>query len=243
MTDMRHMNYISNVALEDVKELERKEATYRGSWKKRGGVGTAMMLLRKIDRLEVMLEQRGYDIFKDMGDGSDGTMLAEIRDLRRYLLLTDAENKSRASGPVMLSDATGVCYKPEVQGEVAQSRAEIHVHTQNQQFMDDLNRPGTPEDGGHHAKWPVERLQDGLKADDIEPADLGFYIIGDMGHNTRIVDREHVSSDLWDHLPRLDMELNEGEYQQLPREYMRLYQWNNDKWLMRPQYKRDWGKQ
>ena len=87
MTDMRHLEFMKGVADEDVSELRRKEATYKGSWKKRGGVGTFMMLARKWDRLEQMAKERDWDVLDRPGDGSDGTMIAEIRDLRRYLLL------------------------------------------------------------------------------------------------------------------------------------------------------------
>lgn len=104
-SDMDHMTHLRAVADEDIRHLEEKERTYRGSWKKRGGVGAFMMLARKWDRLEGMMEkpheyQPRYDILaameyeKDFG-GDDGTVLAEIRDLRRYLLLVEAEMVAR----------------------------------------------------------------------------------------------------------------------------------------------------
>jgi hypothetical protein len=98
MTDMKHMKYLKLVAEQDHDELNRKEATYKGSWKKRGGVGAFMMAARKWDRLEGMAEDEGYDIFVilDKGNGgADGTALAEVRDLRRYLLLIEAEYLAR----------------------------------------------------------------------------------------------------------------------------------------------------
>lgn len=121
--DMSHLDYLTEVAEADVNQLLEKEKTYQGSWKKRGGLGTAMMLLRKIDRLEVILKAADYDIFKvclvDL-TGKDGSALAEIRDLRRYLLLVEAE--------VIAQTPTPPAMPPEE------------------------NRPGTPEDGGHHAR-------------------------------------------------------------------------------------------
>ena len=52
-----------------------------------------MMLARKWDRIENILSNK-WDIFaairKDPS-GKDGSMLAEIRDLRRYLMLVEAE--------------------------------------------------------------------------------------------------------------------------------------------------------
>lgn len=97
--DMEHMKYLRPVAEADVAEIERKESTYRGSWKRRGGIGAFMMIARKWDRLESMLQaapqhHSRYDIFcaiADDPDGKDGSALAEVRDLRRYLLLVEAE--------------------------------------------------------------------------------------------------------------------------------------------------------
>jgi hypothetical protein len=99
--NMKHMEYLKQVALDDVTILEIKEGTYRGSWKKRGGVGAFMMLARKWDRLENMVEVFSYNVFtainEDDTPGADGTTLAEIQDLRRYLLLVEAEYRARLS--------------------------------------------------------------------------------------------------------------------------------------------------
>lgn len=97
--DIYHMKHIEAVALGDLRELRRKEETYRGSWKRRGGVGAFMMLARKWDRLEPILSMRhNYDVFAGVGadpSGADGSVLAEVRDLRRYLLLVEAEMINR----------------------------------------------------------------------------------------------------------------------------------------------------
>jgi len=106
--NMRHMDYLNCVVNEDISELKRKEATYQGSWKKRGGVGAYFVTVRKIDRMEVIVKDNGYDIFaalsKDMS-GADGTLLAEVRDLRRYLLLIEAEMVARRAA--MLAERPG----------------------------------------------------------------------------------------------------------------------------------------
>lgn len=94
-----HMDYLQDVVDEDVRHLIIKERTYGGSWKKRGGVGAFMMLARKWDRIENMVGEklngvRQYDIFDGISrnpTGDDGTLIAEIRDLRRYLVLVEAE--------------------------------------------------------------------------------------------------------------------------------------------------------
>jgi hypothetical protein len=117
--NMDHLKFLDIIAQEDVDSIKRKEQTYRGSWKKRGGVGAFMMMARKWDRIEVIVKIENYDIFESIHtlEGDDGTMIAEIRDMRRYLLLIEAEMLSR---------------------------------NHKESFVEE-NRPGTPEDGGHHA--------------------------------------------------------------------------------------------
>src|SRR5262249_34462820 len=76
VTDMKHLEHLQSVADEDVRHLLRKEKTYRGRWKRRGGVGAFMMAARKWDRLENMSETGKYDIFDMIAEqpgGEDGT--------------------------------------------------------------------------------------------------------------------------------------------------------------------------
>lgn len=92
---MYYHRYLDVIAEEDVRFLKVKDTSYGGSWAQRGGVGAFMMWARKWDRLENMCRtfSSAYDIFKlvasQQGD-ADGTAIAEIRDLRRYLLITEA---------------------------------------------------------------------------------------------------------------------------------------------------------
>lgn len=100
MTDMKHMDHLEAVAAFDVATLRRKESTYQGSWKRRGGVGAFMMMARKWDRLEQILRthEKEYDVFscvQTQDNADDGSALAELRDLRQYLLLVEAELQSR----------------------------------------------------------------------------------------------------------------------------------------------------
>jgi hypothetical protein len=112
--------------------LLEKEKTYKGSWKKRGGVGAFMMLARKWDRLENMLEgsKPAYDLFAEIEanpSGCDGTILAEVRDLRRYLLLVEAEMTARGT---LELDLLG--------------------------NSEELFKAGTPDDGGEHSRQPED---------------------------------------------------------------------------------------
>ena len=89
-----HMRYLQGVLDSDKKALEVKESIYNGSWKKREGIGAFFVTVRKWDALENILEKLyGYDVFKgalEQGDG-DGTVLDQIRDMRRYLALIESE--------------------------------------------------------------------------------------------------------------------------------------------------------
>lgn len=94
-------NYLDNLAYitqKDTEILKEKEAGYKGSWKKRGGVGAFMMLARKWDRLETFLVDYGFDVFMAIDkDVRKETVLEDIRDLRRYLMLVEAEMIDRQS--------------------------------------------------------------------------------------------------------------------------------------------------
>lgn len=93
-SEYSYLDELEAIAKTDVEELRRKEKTYQGSWKKRGGTGAFMMLARKWDRIETISEQDRYDIFSIIDheglDGKDGELIAEVRDLRRYLMLVEA---------------------------------------------------------------------------------------------------------------------------------------------------------
>ncbi len=94
-----YLSKLGEVCAEDVTALVKAEKSYGDSWKKRGGVGAFMMLARKWDRLENQVGREGYDIFKsvekDGMDTKDG-ILDDIQDLRRYLILVEAELMCRS---------------------------------------------------------------------------------------------------------------------------------------------------
>ena len=81
---------LNTVTANDVHFLTVRRRTYGDSWKKRGGVGAFMMLARKWDRIENIMEHAyGYDIFKACVQYE--SFLDDVRDLRRYLTLVEAE--------------------------------------------------------------------------------------------------------------------------------------------------------
>ena len=98
--NMDHMDHLESVAASDLAVLREKESTYQGSWKRRGGKGAWHVgLCRTWDRLEYMVRERyEEDVFEAIEaerEGEDGTPLAALRDLRRYLILVEAEMIAR----------------------------------------------------------------------------------------------------------------------------------------------------
>lgn len=95
-----YLDYLEDIAGEDVAGLNKAQKSYGNSWKQRGGVGAFMMLARKWDRIEKRLQEKGdlvsqYDIFEHLAaDMRAEGLIDDIRDLRRYLLLVEAEGRA-----------------------------------------------------------------------------------------------------------------------------------------------------
>jgi len=86
------LDVVQDLCLNDHPCLCEAEKTYGNSWKKRGGVGAFMMLARKWDRIENLTQKHAYDIFQTIEEYPELTgVIDDIRDLRRYLLLVEAE--------------------------------------------------------------------------------------------------------------------------------------------------------
>lgn len=89
-------DFLPELVKADCGGLIKARTSYGDSWKLRGGVGAFMMLARKWDRIENQTKKQGYDVFKAIElDPSNTGILDDIRDLRRYLLLVEAEMKFR----------------------------------------------------------------------------------------------------------------------------------------------------
>jgi hypothetical protein len=117
----RFRKYLKPVADSDVSGLKKAEQSYGSSWKRRGGVGAFMMLARKWDRIEQRVTahtdavgsvsgpaQRelfahiAADVIQHIdADRRVEGIIDDIRDLRRYLTLVEAEMVAR--GEVKLS--------------------------------------------------------------------------------------------------------------------------------------------
>lgn len=105
-----YLNELNGVVADDVAALRKAEKSYGDSWKKRGGVGAFMMLARKWDRLENHLANAStdtfnrYDIFAAVCcDRRPEGVIDDIRDLRRYLVLVEAELRATGRCPGKLA--------------------------------------------------------------------------------------------------------------------------------------------
>jgi hypothetical protein len=232
--NLSYHRHLEAVAAADVAYVKNKDAKYNASWKQRGGVGAYFTIVRPLDRMHVMLDptkmsgdQReapmalwtnspvpAYDMFAGIAaeglEGPDGSLIACIRDARRYLMLVEAEMMERVG--ILFEDHNVRARQPEpaieppdlalVHMDFAEIEKRIVAWGQNrgdQRGMDDLYLdvagalgmtreeakkkviaalyggtdkagdgspidrvrrfaeqygPGTPDDGGHHAKEP-----------------------------------------------------------------------------------------
>ena len=91
-----YLNHLTHIAHSDVEELESAQQSYGNSWKLGGGVSAFFMLRRKWDRALKRLKECGLDIFAAIRDDKrrEG-IINDIRDLRRYLMLVEAEAWAR----------------------------------------------------------------------------------------------------------------------------------------------------
>ena len=92
----RFLALLPVIAQEDVEGLTEAAKSYGDSWKCRGGVGAFMMAARKWDRLERRVRQKAWDIFAAIfEDQRREGVIDDVRDLRRYLMLFEAEVRAR----------------------------------------------------------------------------------------------------------------------------------------------------
>jgi hypothetical protein len=104
---LNYHRHLGQIADADLNYIKQKDVQYDASWKKRGGVGAWFTIVRPLDRLVNFMEnapENRYDLFaaiyREGLAGPDGSVLACVRDLRRYLLLVEAEMTERLEKPV-----------------------------------------------------------------------------------------------------------------------------------------------
>lgn len=94
----KYLQHIKAICDEDAAGLLKAHESYGNSWKKRGGAGAYLIMVRKFDRLEQTLPKFGYDVFQAVAEDvrAEG-VIDDIRDARRYLCLIEAEMRARGS--------------------------------------------------------------------------------------------------------------------------------------------------
>lgn len=189
-TDLDHMNFLQSVADEDVAHLNEKEKTYGGSWKRRGGVGAFMMLARKWDRIENILSNfcefaKRHDIHASDFDvitactinmtGADGTIRAEIRDLRRYLMLVEAEAMA-----IEAKNKTGLRQI---------DRIDTGRRDESQRLVPrDLDRIRSDSIVGEHVTWKLGTMRERLYGTVIGMKDDGSALVRPDGVSDSLLD-------------------------------------------------------
>lgn len=92
----KFLGFLETIASEDVSGLKKAFEAYGDSWKCRGGVGAFMMAARKWDRMERRVRAKAWDIFDAIiNDRRREGVIDDVRDLRRYLMLVEAEMRAR----------------------------------------------------------------------------------------------------------------------------------------------------
>jgi hypothetical protein len=129
---------ISKLAMADVHLLERKDAEYGRSWRRRGGHSACENVMRKVDRLTTQLEKHGWDIFAALlEEGNTERLLDTIHDLRGYLYLVEAhlmaEGKLTPPATTPLETDASIYTVPLRPTDVPISSVNVHVDRSGQQ--------------------------------------------------------------------------------------------------------------
>jgi hypothetical protein len=210
------------------------------------------------------------DVFAKVAEapgGADGTVLAEVRDLRRYLLLVEAEMVARgvvtdvapSRNQLLTEDTTHTVrlqggQSGQVSGGPDIVADDIFAGTITGNLIQpEPNSPGTPEDGEHHEPRAqvtregrrVPRYDDGPQDGATSPP--GWFYIATTDPVTGVtyynVDRRVVEMK---RPTGLQVELNAKEFELTEPRYRGMYVWTEageGKFLLRPRYREGWGRQ
>lgn len=111
---MGYLERLDGLARADVAGLHKAQLSYGDSWKRRGGANAFFMLVRKMDRIEIQVAKHANDIFAAaLADQRVEGIADDIRDLRRYLLLVEAEIEDLKQRAPVSEQATVDLTEPE----------------------------------------------------------------------------------------------------------------------------------
>lgn len=121
-----YLDYINEITDKDAQAVYDGHKKYGASCLKRGGAGLYHVgLARKIDRIEHKVSQEGYDILKVLLDEEldPKGLIDDIRDLRVYLVITEAEasrrleEKMKEDNPIMELHEDGSITRADTTGQ------------------------------------------------------------------------------------------------------------------------------
>jgi hypothetical protein len=144
-----YLRYLTPVANSDVRGLINAEKSYGISWKLRGGVDTYHMLRRKWVRVEKCTSEAvspqgsspgasPYDVFEHIAaNPQPNGILDDIRDLRRYLMLCEAEICARTPAGSTDSDRGFLAHLQPIAND------DVHtIHEKEKAYGDSWRRNG-----------------------------------------------------------------------------------------------------
>lgn len=195
-----------------------------------------------------------FAMIREDPTGRDGTVLAVLRDLRRYCLLVEAEMVSRRviapgeahlgitpqKGAEMTFDAlTDRELSNVLHGREPHDNGEFTASSMG--TAQEALRAGTPEDGGHHEAQPTWTFAELLVGDTVKVHSIALEDPREPGRQFNIVDRSRVRVLRPE---TLRVELNDKEHELTPAWFRGLYEWKGDqlKWIMKPEYIKAWAR-
>lgn len=170
--------------------------------------------------------------------GEDGTVLAEVRDLRRYLLLVEAEMMARASVPT-INLTTG-----KITGDLGdhhfgplgalRERADetLHASTYPWVITAEQARPIIERAPSEFDKFYIKRAADCYV---LEPFVVSFGILREIqtcynfsDENEHVLKIENCPPSAREYFPTMQYESNMMEHSQFPHWKQKLYEWSSD---------------
>lgn len=245
--DLMYHRNIQAVQEADRQYILKKDRQYNASWKKRGGVGAFFTIVRPWDRFVNMLDpaampgdQReapiaerlqkpvpAFDMFaaiKAEGlEGPDGSLIACIRDLRRYLTLVEAhmieeiqqtpqivEDYAELERRILGNGLVSGRMNRDLHAERAEREGVTREEAKAKSFAEDY-RAGTPEDGGHHAAQPL-LYPWVVSANDIDLRNAETDVWDCKAHDVYVL-TERIDEELWAVQPPEIQELYRPAYE------------------------------
>jgi hypothetical protein len=160
MANLNHMPYLQKVAASDVEVIQHKEKTYQGSWKEAGGRSAWFMFRRNMDRLVGMMAPpparklaianlRENEVHLDSNTYRYLVACLKAEDIFSHIEAAPGGEDGTALACLRDLRRYALLIEAEM---VARGSIALEVVPQPEY------RPGTPEDGGHHARHEPETM-------------------------------------------------------------------------------------